>query len=186
MTKFFLIAAALVLGEALASAQTTTPATAAPPRPAVAPQRANAIDLSEYGVTFAADQRLIVVMAALDAAGFEPTPGREPNVFRAQLRKDQANLDADLRRRLARFYELNKLPGRATPAEQAARYVSLAFALGPPPTLEAPARSEDLAAGVLEVLDFAPLVQEFYRKSGMDARLPGYFRDYQAAGDEMR
>jgi hypothetical protein len=188
MTKYFLIAAALVLNQTLALAQVNKqPATAAPPAPVSAPpQRAGTIDLSEYGVQFAADQRLIIVMAALDAAGFEPTPGREPNVFRAQLRKDQANLDADLRRRLARFYELNKLPGDRSPGEQAARYVSLAFALGPPPELEAPARSDDLAQGVLEVLDFAPLVREFYRASGLDARMPAYFRAYQAAGDNMR
>ena len=181
MTKHFLIAAALVLNQTLALAQAQTQTTAAP-----APQRASTIDLSEYGVDFGADQRLIVVEAALDAAGFDPTPGREPNVFRAQLRKDQATLDPDLRRRLARFYELNKLPSSRTAAEQAARYVSLAFALGPPPTLEQPARSEDLAAGVLEVLDFAPLVQEFYRKSGIEARMPAYFRDHQTAGDQMR
>ncbi len=135
---------------------------------------------------FAPDQRLIVVMAALDAAGFEPTPGKAPAVFRAQVRREQTALDADLQRRLQRFYELNKLPGNHTAAEQAARYVSLAFALGPPPAFEAPARSDDLSQGVLEVLDFAPLVREFYRKSGLDARLPAYVRDYQTAGDELR
>ena len=50
------------------------------------------------------EPRLIVVMAALDAAGFDPTPkDEEPSVFRAQLRRDQANLDADLRERLTQF-----------------------------------------------------------------------------------
>jgi hypothetical protein len=87
---------------------------------------------------------------------------------------------------MQRFYALNKRPGAATAAEQAARYVSLAFALGPPPTFQAPARSDELPAGVLDVLDFAPLVREFYRKSGIEARLPEYFRLYQAAGDQMR
>src|SRR5687767_15617328 len=57
-------------------------------------------EVSEYGVDFQADQRLIVVMAALDAAGFEPLPtGREATGFRAKLRKDLANLDPDLRTR---------------------------------------------------------------------------------------
>ena len=191
-----MIAAALVLWHAPFAAQAqgqqqpaapmqTTPPSA-PTSPTPTPQRASTIDLSEYGVQFAADQRLIIVMAALDAAGFEPTPGRAPNVFRAQLRRDQANLDSDLRRRLARFYELNKLPGKRTAAEQAARYLSLALALGPPPELEAPARTDDLSQGVLEVLDFAPLVREFYRASGLEARMPAYFRDYQAAGDQLR
>jgi hypothetical protein len=144
-------------------------------------------EVSEYGVDFQSDPRLILVMAALEVAGFDPTPaGRAPSVFRAKLRKDMANVDPDLRNRLKTFYERNKLPAPATPADQAARYVSLALALGPAPTFEAPARSEDLPAGLLEVLDFAPLVQEFYRRSGIDEQMVGYVRAYQAEGDRLR
>jgi hypothetical protein len=144
-------------------------------------------EVSEYGVDFQSDPRLIVVMAALDVAGFDPTPaGRAPSAFRAKLRKDLAGVDPDLRNRLKTFYERNKLPAPATPADQAARYVSLALALGPAPTFEAPARSEDLPAGLLDVLDFAPLVQEFYRRSGIDEQMVGYVRAYQAEGDRLR
>lgn len=137
------------------------------------------------------DARLIVMMAALDAAGFDPLPqGQKPSPFRAQLRREQADLDADLRDRLRRFYEGHRLhQENSTPptaAEQASRYVSLAYALGPSPSFEAPARTDDLPAGLLEVLDFAPLLREFYRKSGIEERLPGYMRSYQAAGDELR
>lgn len=146
-----------------------------------------AFEVSEYGVDFQSDSRLIVVMAALEAAGFDPVPaGGTPSAFRAKLRKDLASVDPDLRHRLQAFYERNKLPAPATAADQAARYVSLALALGPPPGLEAPARSEDLPAGLLEVLDFAPLVQEFYRKSGIDEQLTNYVRAYQAEGDRLR
>ena len=152
-----------------------------------APQRQGAFEVSEYGVDFQSDPRLIVVMAALDVAGLDPTPaGRAPSAFRAKLRKDLAGLDPDLRNRLKTFYERNKLPAPATPADQAARYVSLALALGPSPTFEAPARSEDLPAGLLDVLDFAPLVQEFYRRSGIDEQMVGYVRAYQAEGDRLR
>jgi hypothetical protein len=144
-------------------------------------------EVSEYGVDFQADPRLILVMAALEAAGFDPTPaGRAPSAFRAKLRKDLANVDPDLRARLKTFFDRNKLPGTATPADQAARYVSLALALGPAPTFEAPARSEDLPAGLLEVLDFAPLVQEFHRRSGIDEQMVNYVRAYQAEGDRLR
>lgn len=137
------------------------------------------------------DARLIVMMAALDAAGFDPVPeGQRPSAFRAQVRREQADLDADLRARLRRFYEGHRLhQENSTPptaAEQASRYVSLAYALGPPPSFEAPARTDDLPAGLLEVMDFAPLVREFYRKSGIEERLPGYLRSYVAAGDELR
>ena len=144
-------------------------------------------EVSEYGVDFQSDPRLITVMAALDTAGFDPVPaGRQPSVFRAKLRKDLANVDPDLRNRLKLFFERNKLPSPATSADQAARYVSLALALGPTPSLEAPARSDDLPAGLLDVLDFAPLVQEFYRRSGIDEHMVDYVRAYQGEGDRLR
>jgi hypothetical protein len=127
------------------------------------------------------------MMAALEAAGFNALPaGAEPSAFRAQVRNDLAGLDPDLRSRLRTFYERNKLPAPATAADQAARYVSLAFALGPPPLLEAPPRSEELPGSLLEVLDFAPLVKEFYRRSNIEENLPVYTRAYQAEGDSLR
>ena len=61
-----------------------------------------------------------------------------------------------------------------------------AYTLGPAPDLDQPERSDDLPGGVLEVLDFAPLVREFYRKSGIDERLLTYMRAYQAEGDRLR
>lgn len=150
-------------------------------------KQGSTFEVSEYGVDFQADQRLIVVMAALEAAGFDPLPaGREATGFRAKLRKDLSNLDPDLRTRLRTFYERNRLPAPATAADQAARYISLALALGPPPAFEAPARDNDMPAGLLEVLDFAPLVQEFYRRSGIDEQMVNYVRAYQAEGDRLR
>ncbi len=159
-----------------------------PNAPSQVPQRQGTpFQVSEYGVDFQADPRLIVVMAALDAAGFDPlSPGRESAAFRSQLRKDMADLDPDLRSRLKAFYERNKLPAPATAADQASRYVSLALALGPPPALDAPEKSDDLPAGLLEVLDFAPLVREFYRRSGIDEKLVSYVRAYQSEGDRLR
>jgi hypothetical protein len=144
-------------------------------------------ELSEYGVSLQPDARLIIMMAALDAAGFDPTPpGKEPAAFRMLVRKDQANLDPGLRKRLKDFFDRNILPAPATAADQAARYVSLVYALGAPPLLDAPDRSEDLPNGILEVLDFAPLVREFYRKSAIDERLSSYMRAYQTEGNRLR
>ena len=168
--------AALLLVSSLAQAQNTQPAPAPGAQqaqtPASQPRQAG-FDLSEYGVRIQPEPRLIVMMAALDAAGFDPTPqGQEPSAFRAQLRRDQAGLDEDLRKRLSNFYRSNKLPGQATAAEQASRYISLAYAVGPAPDFEAPARSIDLPTGLLDVLDFAALVREFYKKSGIAERLP--------------
>src|SRR5215203_171974 len=190
MKKFLPILLLTVLAAGVVSAQTitTTPTPQPKPQTPVQQQRPGAgFQVSDYGVDFQADPRLIVVMAALGAAGFDPTPaGRAPSTFRVKLRKDLANVDPDLRLRLKTFYERNRMPSPATPADQAARYVSLALALGPTPSLESPARSEDLPAGLLEVLDFAPLVQEFYRRSGIDEQMVGYVRAYQAEGDRLR
>ena len=157
--------------------------------PAVAQTRTQGgFDLTEAGVRIQPDARLIVMMAALDAAGFDPTPkGREPSAFRAQVRREQQDLDADLRQRMRVFFERNNRSlVTATPAEQSAGYVSLAYALGPAPSFEAPSRSDDLPGGLLDVLDFVPLMREFYRKSGIDERLPEYLRKYQAEGDRLR
>jgi tetratricopeptide (TPR) repeat protein len=162
-----------------------------PARPAPAPTtqtRPGApFELRDYGVEVQPATRLIIVMAALEAAGFDPTPaGKEPSAFRKLVRRDQESLDPALRARMKNFFDRNKLPAPATAADQAARYVSLAYAIGQPPLLEAPERSDELPGGVLEVLDFAPLMREFYKKSGLDERLVSYMRAYQAEGDRLR
>ncbi len=176
----------LSFGAAVAAAQ-TTPSPGPSPRPPVQQRPATGFNLSEYGVEFRVEPRLMVMMAALEAAGFEATPAYRPtSFFRALVRKDLTDVDPDLRNRMRTFYERNKLPAPATGADQAARYISLALALGPTPSLDAPERSEDLPAGLLEVLDFAPLVREFYRRSRIDEHLIAYTRAYQAEGDRLR
>jgi len=119
MKQYLLIALATILVPGIAASQTPTPTPAAQPQtPAPVQQRQGTpFEISEYGVDFVADQRLIVVMAALDAAGYDPVPaGRAPSSFRTKLRKDLANLDPDLRTRLKTFYERNRLPAPATAA----------------------------------------------------------------------
>ena len=145
------------------------------------------LDLTEFGVRIEPDQRLIVMMAALDAAGFDATPkGRQPSAFRALVHKDNATLDPGLRERLKNFFDRNQLPAPATAADQASRYVSLAYVLGPVPNLDQPERSDDLPGGVLDILDFAPLLRDYYKKSGIDERMLSYVRAYQAEGDRLR
>ena len=181
-----LIVIAIMAGVAQGQTRSAPSPTPRPSTPRVSAQQTS-LDLAEYGVRLEPDARLIIVMSALDAAGFDPTPaGKRLSAFRALVRKDQTNLDPELRERLKNFFERKKLPSPATAADQAARYVSLAYALSPPPLLDAPERSDDLPGGVLEVLDFAPLVREFYRKSGIDERLNSYLHAYQAEADRLR
>ena len=156
--------------------------------PDAAQREPDAPDLNSYGILVSPDARLIVMMAALDAAGWDPTPaGETPSVFRQAVRKDTAALDPALRARLRDFYTRYALKGEGvTAADQAARYVSLAYTLGQPPFFDAPQRSDDLPSGVLDVLDFVPLLREFYKQSGMDERLNGYIQMHRAAGDRLR
>ena len=175
-----MLTASAVFGQAA-----PTPSPQRSTQPPVQQRQGVPFDVSDYGVSFEADPRLIIMMAALDAAGFDPQPG-QPSVFRAKVRRDLAALDPDLRARLKDFYERNRLPAPATPADQASRYVSLALALTAPPDLLAPERSDDLPAGLLEVLDFAPLLRQFYRRSGIEEHLIEYVRAYQAEGDRLR
>lgn len=200
MKKILLLILLFTCTSATAYSQTATAAAPVQPRATASPTaspapqqrpvpRATAspgFDLSEYGVSFQTEPRLIIVTAALLAAGFDPVPnGSEPSAFRARVEQDLATLDPDLRNRLRSFYERNKLPAPATAADQAARYISLAFALGQPPLLEAP-RSDELPSSLLEVLDFAPLVKEFYRRSNIEEHLHEYTREYQAESDRLR
>jgi hypothetical protein len=188
MNRFFTaLLVSFITSQVVVSQQPSSTPTRRTTQNPVQQREATAFDLSEYGVSFEADARLIVMMAALGAAGFDPTPpGREPSVFRAQVRQDLGEIDPELRTRMRVFYERNKLPAPATAADQASRYLSLALAMGQPPALDAPERSEELPGGLLEVLDFAPLVREFYRRSGMEERLVTYTRAYQAEGDRLR
>lgn len=183
--SFNLFCAALLLVQGASGTQ-TAPAQTSPSASRPAPQQpARQLDLAEYGVVIEPDARLIVMMAALEAAGFDPEPNA-PAPFRASVRRDLAGLDADLRARLRRFYQQHALPSPATPAEQAARYVSLALVLGGPPNFDPPERTEDLPAAVLEILDFAPLLREFYQRSNVAENLPNYLRAHRAAADQLR
>ncbi|MDT5267951.1 MAG: hypothetical protein QOH49_137 [Acidobacteriota bacterium] len=208
MKKLFLtIPLAALLCAYPAAARQKPAAQPSPPRtPAPAQQQqrpapaAVSLGLTDYGIEIAPDARLVVMMAALDAAGWDPTPqGERPSVVRELVRREQAGLDAALRKRMQDFYARNALKDVAdnpatpeneavhyTPADQAARYISLAYTVGQPPAFDAPMRSDDLPSGVLEVLDFAPLVREFYKQSGMDARLPNYLGMHRTAGDKLR
>jgi hypothetical protein len=99
LKQYLLILLITVLSAGVVSSQTTQTSQTPQQRPGAS------FEVSEYGVDFQADPRLIVMMAALDVAGFDPvTSGRAPSVFRAKLRKDLASLDPDLRARLKNFY----------------------------------------------------------------------------------
>lgn len=152
-------------------------------------------DLTNYGVRIEPDKRVIVVLATLDAArttdeSGESVPVLNPRLspegtkFRDLLRSDMAALNPDLRQRISTFViQHKKRNPNASDAEIIAPFVSMAYALSPVPELSDPTVTTDLPGSLLDVLDFAPLVRDFYRRSSISVNLNEYVKSYQKASD---
>jgi tetratricopeptide (TPR) repeat protein len=172
-----LVACCLVIG---AQAQQTAPGAK---KDVQAPEQARAgfIAPAELNVRVEPDARTFVVMAALNMAGFDfETGGRPLSPARAELRKDLAKLDPQVKEKLSAFYKAHRRQGLDEAAD-AVRYEALSLMMTPPPgftvyqTADRPI-PEDLQP----LLDFVPLVREFYVKSGLRELLPKYLSIGQA------
>jgi tetratricopeptide (TPR) repeat protein len=154
-------------------------------------------DLSNYGVRIQPDKRLIVVLSALEMATARTTDGREEKLiktpltekgdrFREQLLADNAGLNEDLRRRISTFVQNYKRRNpQMSDAEIVSPFVSMAYALTPVPELADPVVTMDLPGRLLDVLDFAPLVREFYRRSSISTKLDDYAKAYLTDTDPL-
>lgn len=152
----------------------------------LAQNAAQRFDLADYGVRIEPDKRLMTVLAALEAAGMETALTEKGNEFRKKLRADLQDLNPELRGKLKSFLDQYKRRhADASQAEIISPFVSMAYTLSPAPDLAEPRRTTDLPGDLLEVLDFAPLVREFYRRS-FAGKIDAYVKDYQTAGDAMR
>jgi len=148
-------------------------------------------DLSNYGVRIEPDKRLLTVLAALemargnDGARLINTPlSKSGEAFRAQLEQEYAGLPADLRTRITAFVTQHKKQyAKQTDAELVTPFISMAFSLSAAPELADPSVTTDLPGNLLDVLDFAPLAREFYRRSGISAKLDDHVRAYRAESD---
>lgn len=152
-------------------------------------------DLSNYGVKIEPDRRLMTVLATLEAARTKNADGEEVPAlktplseqgtrFREQLKDDLALMPADLRTKISVFVErYRKARPKATDAEIVAPFVSMAYTLSPVPDLSDPVITNDLPGDLLDVLDFAPLVREFYRRSSFGGNLNEYVKTYLQTSD---
>ena len=152
-------------------------------------------DLANYGVRIEPDKRLIVVLAALEVAEMTDASGKTEKLintplskkgaeFRAQLLQDNASLNDDLRRRISTFVvQYKRSHPKATDAEIVAPFISMAYTLSPFPEMADPVNTSDLPGSLLDVLDFAPLAREFYRRSTISAKLDEYVKAYRAEAD---
>lgn len=150
-------------------------------------------DLTNYGVRIEPDKRLMVVLAALESArdtsgdngSLIKTPlSAKGAAFRERLRTDLAGMPDELRQRISIFVtSYKKRHAKQTDAELIAPFISMAFALTPAPELADPVVTSDLPGQLLDVMDFAPLAREFYRRSGFGPKADEYAKLYRDTSD---
>lgn len=152
-------------------------------------------DLSNYGVRIEPDKRVMIVLATLEAARTTNAAGEDVPVintplsaegmkFRDLLKSDLAALPADLRTKISSFVVQHKSRNaKLTDAEIVAPFISMAYALTPAPELADPVVTSDLPGNLLDVLDFAPLVRDFNRRSSFSGNINEYIKTYQKAAD---
>jgi len=137
-------------------------------------------DLSDYGVSIKPDKRLIAVMASLEAADVNTPLTQSGEEFRTKVKNDLASLSPELRQKIKLFVnQFKKRHPNYSSSEAVAPFVSLAYSLSEAPEMKAPERSLDLPDDLLEVLDYAPLVQEFHKSPGMAAKIDSYFNEHK-------
>ena len=149
----------------------------------------------DVNVRIEPDARTVVVMAALNAAGFDYEPaGQSISPARAELRKDLARLDPQLKEKLAAFYNAHRRPGVEEGAD-AARYAALSLLMTPPPAFSVYQSDDrplppDLRALLADVdaggPRFLALLREFYVKSGLRELIPKYTALAQAEAARYR
>ena len=152
-------------------------------------------DLANYGVKIEPDKRLLVVLASLEMAQATNADGTVTKLintplsadgakFRDQLILDNASMPADLRTRISAFVALHKKRNpKATDAEIVAPFISMAYTLTPVPELGDPIVTSDLPGKLLDVLDYSPLVREFYKRSPISSKLDSYVKTYREQAD---
>lgn len=116
-------------------------------------------------------------MAALNAAGFDYETGGEPlSPARAELRRDLANVSAELKLKLAAFYKSHRRAGTDEGAD-ALRYVALSLLMQPPPSFEIYQPIEVAPQDLRELMEggeLIRLIREFYLRSNIKQLLPKY------------
>jgi hypothetical protein len=177
--KKFLFLFLLCIFAAGAYAQTTPP---------------TGFDVTNYGVHIEPDKRVMIVLATVDAARTQSASGPQTRLINTKLsvtgQAFRTRLDSeltvpdDLRTKISVFIsQYKRRRPTLSDADLVTPFIAMAYSLSPPPDLSDPAITSDLPGELLDVLDFAPLVREFYRRSGIAAKLDVYVKDYQAATD---
>jgi tetratricopeptide (TPR) repeat protein len=162
---------------AVAQTQQAKPETKQPAPPQTA---AGFILPADVNVRIEPDTRVFVLMAAINVAGFDYESGGQPlSPARAEIRKDLASLDPQLKEKLAAFYKAHRRAG-VDEATDAARYAALSLLMTPPPAFSIyTPRDQSFPPDLEPLLEFIPLVREFYVKSN----IKNLIRKYHLVGE---
>jgi hypothetical protein len=154
------------------------------------PDRPRGILPSEFNVRIDSDVRTFVVMAAINAAGFDYETGGQPlTPARAELRRDLAKLDPALKARLAAFYKSHRRQ-QIDEGTDALRYAALSLLMTEPPSFEIYVPHELIPEDLRPLLErdgkrsneLSALVSEFYIKGGIRQLVPKYTQVANAYG----
>lgn len=170
------LAASSPLGSELQTA--TSPPPASESSPSVRPEAVN--------VFVGADERLFILMAALNLAGYDYASGSgDLSPLRKQLRNDLAIMEPTLRGRLADYYKVHRRASVDGPP-RIGGYVGLSLALSVPPALSLQTRRLGLPDDVVGAADFAPLVREFYAQSDAPKLFRSAIQQYKSEVEAAR
>src|SRR5262249_55050210 len=123
------------------------------------------LSLADVNTDIGVDRRVIVMMAALNIAGYDYESGnRQLSALRWQIREDLKGADPSLVQRLRNYFQKHRKG--ANDAAAVAPYLSLALSMTEPPAFTIDAPAERLPDDVREITEFALLLEEFYRTTG--------------------
>jgi hypothetical protein len=135
------------------------------------------LSLADVNTDIGVDKRVIVMMAALNIAGYDYESGnRQLSALRRQIREDLKATDPGLVGRLRAYFQKHRKGENDVTA--VAPYLSLALSMAEPPAFTINAPAERLPEEVRAIADFALLLEEFYRSTGFSKLMPKYFAAY--------
>ena len=142
-------------------------------------------DLKSFGVHIKPDKRLLIVRTTLLLAGIDSDLSPEGRRFRNKVLAEFNNVDPILKNKFAVFVaQYKKRNPDLSDAEIVSPFISMAYSLTPAPGLAEPPRTTDLPGNLLEVLDYSPLVREFYNTAGTAAKFDKLFEEYKGVAEK--
>jgi hypothetical protein len=135
------------------------------------------LSLADVNTDIGVDRRVIVMMAALNVAGYDyESSNRQLSALRRHIREDLNGADPGLVQRLRAYFQKHRKGENDVTA--VAPYLSLALSLNEPPAFTIDAPADRLPEEVREIADFALLLDEFYRSTGFSKLMPKYVEAY--------